>query len=82
MSRMMRMVDRSEMLIEVEDRLRLGLVARLHAVAGEAEDVATPIAAAPSTSPWMAMRLRSRQEICMTGIARARQQAQIAELDM
>ena len=26
----------------------------------------TPIAAAPSTSPWMAMRLRSRQEICST----------------
>ncbi len=24
----------------------------------------TPMAAAPSTSPWMAMRLRSRQEIC------------------
>ena len=27
---------------------------------------ATPIAAAPSTSPWMAMRLRSRHEICIT----------------
>jgi hypothetical protein len=25
----------------------------------------TPMAAAPSTSPWMAMRFRSRQEICM-----------------
>jgi hypothetical protein len=28
--------------------------------------LATPIAAAPSTSPWMAIRLRSRQEICIT----------------
>ena len=27
--------------------------------------LATPIAAAPSTSPWMAMRFRSRQATCM-----------------
>ncbi len=27
----------------------------------------TPMAAAPRTSPWMAMRLRSRQETCSTG---------------
>jgi hypothetical protein len=26
----------------------------------------TPMAAAPSTSPWMPMRLRSRHEICST----------------
>ncbi len=48
--------------IEVEDGLRARLVARLHAIAGEARMFCTPIAEAPSTSPWMAMRLRSRAE--------------------
>ena len=28
--------------------------------------LATPMAAAPSTSPWIAIRFLSRQEICMT----------------
>ena len=45
--------------------------------------LATPIAAAPSTSPWMAMRLRSRQATCSTGAWPMRvRSAQMPTLDM
>ena len=53
--------------VEIEYRLRLRMVARLHAVPGEAQQVATPMAAPPRMSPWIAIRFRSRQEICMIG---------------
>ena len=66
-SRMVRPVCEQRDAVEVEHRLGLRLVAALHAVAGEAQMFCTPIAAAPSTSPWIAIRLRSRQEICITG---------------
>jgi len=53
--------------IEIKHRQCLWMIAGLHPIAAEAHEVADAIAAHPRMSPWIAIRLRSRQEICITG---------------
>jgi hypothetical protein len=67
LSRMMRMVSSSD----IESRSKTGLAPGWSPACTPSpvrhRMLATPMAAAPSTSPWMAMRFLSRQAICMIG---------------
>ena len=66
-SRMVRMVSSREMLSRSNTGLAPGWSPACTPSPVRQRMLQTPLAAAPSTSPWMAMRLRSRQDICNTG---------------
>jgi len=66
LSRMTRMVSSNELLSRSKTGFAWGWSPACTPSPVRQRMFATPMAAAPSTSPWMAMRLRSRQEICIT----------------
>jgi hypothetical protein len=66
-SRMMRMVSKSDMQSRSNTGLAPGWSPACTPSPVRHRTFWTPIAAAPSTSPWMAMRFLSRQEICRIG---------------
>jgi len=61
--------------VQVEHGLGLRMIAGLHAVAAQAQDVATPIAAPPRMSPWIAIRfLSAAGDLHHGGVTGPRQQ--------